>query len=270
MRTMLESYLGLETTQLLGVVLEAQTRASGSAELPVVAGLLDRPGIRRVLDIGTGEGSYLCTLAGRLPHTKFVGCEHNEFSVAAAQQRARRQRRVNVSVQTRFFDARFPPRRWDAIITRYTLQHSSKPREFLAAAFARLRRRGLFVATESVEDYTDCHRDDAVWFRYRDAVQAVHASGHSNGDIGKALGALLAAAGFRDVHVRLAVSAPSTVGYDRFRAVVLSSSALGHSLFPDVFDRKLVRDVQRWLDDRDRVLRSDPYTCTAVADGIRP
>lgn len=272
MRTLLESYLTLEQTDLLATVLEAQTRASGSVELPLVEGVLRERelGRGRVLDVGSGEGSFLCRLAARLPRASFLGLEHNAFAVARGVRRARRRRLSNLRFEEGFFDAGYCRQRHDAVVTRYTLQHCSAPRDFLAAAFARLERRGAFVAVESVEDYTDSRRRDPVWARYGAALRAIHARGRGDGNVGKALGALLAGAGFRRVRVRLAVCAPSTVGYEPFRTLVLSTSALAHTLFPDLFDRRLLRSVRDWVEDRPRVLAGDPFVCTAVADGVRP
>jgi SAM-dependent methyltransferase len=270
MPSLMESYLSLEQTDLLGVVLEAQTRSSGQLELPIVEGLLTSPRIRSVLDVGTGEGSFLRELARRLPQTRFLGIDHNERSLAKAARRIRRPPLQNVRLEAAFFDAGYDARKHDAILTRYTLQHCSRPRAFLAAALARLKRKGRFVAIESVEDYTDSHGGDAVWSRYRQALSAIHTRIGSNGNIGKALGSLFTEAGLERVHVRLVLCSPSTVGYARFRTVVLSTAALGHRLFPDLLDRRLLRSLQSWSEDRARLERIDPYHCTAIADGRKP
>lgn len=270
MKSMLESYLTLAQTDLLSATLAAQTRASGSVEAPVVARILNERRCRDVLDIGTGEGSFLLEIARRAGKTRFLGIDHNRFAIEKAGARLRRRSLENVRFQTAFFDRAFDPRRRDAIITRYTLQHCSEPGDFLRAAFARLRRKGTLVAVESLEAYTDCHVVDPVWEAYRAALLAVHARIGSDGNVGKALGSLLCRAGFRDVQVQLAICAPSTVGLERFRSLVLSTTALAHTLFPDLFDRTLARRLGRWLADETGIERRDPYLTTAIASGVRP
>ena len=140
----------------------------------------------------------------------------------------------------------------------------------MRAVVQRLKRKGTFVAVESVEAYTDCQVPDPVWAAYRAALLNVHARIGSNGNVGKALGSLFRRAGFRDVRVGLVLSAPSTVGIERFKPVVLATTALAHTLFPDLLDRKLARRVGRWLEDEAAIERLDPYVVTAIASGTRP
>ncbi len=269
MKTLMESYLTLEQTKLLGAALEAQTRATGTVELPLVARHLGARGCRDVLDVGTGEGSFLLEVARRGPRARFLGIDHNRFAVEAAAARARRRRVRNARFAEAFFDAGFDRARRDAVLTRYTLQHASEPEAFVAAVVRRLARGGTFVAVESVEDYMDCHGADPVWSSYRAAVLAIHARAGSDANVGKALGGLFRRAGLRDVQVTLALCAPSTAGYERFRDVVLATAALGHRMFPDLFDRALVERMGAWLEDRAGIERRDPYIATAVASGRR-
>ncbi len=270
MKSMLESYLTLEQTELLAATLEAQTRASGSVEAPLVAGMLAGCGCRDVLDIGTGEGSFLLEVARRVPAARYLGVDHNRFAIAAATRRLRGRARRNVRFESAFFDRAFDGRRRDAILTRYTLQHCTRPGAFAREVFARLERRGTFVAVESVESAMGCHVPDATWEAYRDALLRVHAAVRSDADRGKALGSLFRRAGFRDVRVAFVLTSPVTVGVPRFRALVLSTTAMAHRLFPAIFPRSLVRRMDRWLQDADRLARRDPYVVTAIARGVRP
>jgi ubiquinone/menaquinone biosynthesis C-methylase UbiE len=270
MKSMLETYLTFEQTDLLSTTLEAQTRASGSAEIPAVVRILNERKCRDVLDVGTGEGSFLLEVARRIKGTRFLGIDHNRFAIAKAAARLRKRSLENVCFKTAFFDPKFDRKKRDAILTRYTLQHCSDPGGFLLAAFERLRRKGTFVAVESVEAYMDCHVPDPVWEAYRAALLTVHAKIGSDGNIGKALGSLFRGAGFRDIQVGFVVCSPSTVGLERFKSVVLATTALAHTLFPGLFDRKLARRMGRWLEDEVGIERRDPYLATAIASGIRP
>jgi ubiquinone/menaquinone biosynthesis C-methylase UbiE len=269
MSSMMESTLTPEQHALLGKVLVAQTESLGRLEIPVVADLLARHGPRVVLDVGCGEGSFLLQLAPHLPATHFLGIDHSQLAVADAEARRQRDAVPNVSFQAAFFDAAFDAGPFGAITTRYTLQHASHPREFVDAAFARLATGGVFVAMESLDAYTDCHQSDAVWERFRAALAAVHHRVGSDQNIGKALGALMKRAGFRDIQVRLLVCSPSTVGWERFRTVVQASAELANTFFPDLFDPALRLDVEAWLADRELLEAHDPYMCSAIACATR-
>jgi ubiquinone/menaquinone biosynthesis C-methylase UbiE len=270
MKSMLETFLTLRQTDLLSATLEAQTRASGSAEVPAVVRILSERKCHDVLDAGTGEGSFLLEVARRVKGVRFLGIDHNAFAIAKATARLRRRSIKNVRFETAFFDPAFDRKKRDAIFTRYTLQHSSNPEIFVSTAFERLKRKGTFIAVESVEAYTDCQVPDPVWEAYRAALLTVHARIGSDGNIGKALGSLFRRSGFQDVQVGTVICSPSTVGLERFKTVVLATTALAHALFPELFDRRLVRRMNRWLEDEAGIERRDPYIATAIASGMRP
>jgi ubiquinone/menaquinone biosynthesis C-methylase UbiE len=270
MKSLLETFLTLEQTALLSATLEAQTRASGSAEAPKVVRTLNERKCRDVLDAGTGEGSFLLEVARQTRGIRFLGIDHNAFAIGKANARLRRRSVKNVRFKTAFFDTAFDRKRRDAILSRYTLQHSSRPADFARTAFERLKRKGTFIAVESLEAYMDCHAPDPAWEAYRAALLSVHAKIGSDGNIGKALGSLFRGAGFREVQVEIVLTSPSTVGIERFTSVVLATSALAHMLFPRLFDRKLVRRMDRWLQDEEGIERRDPYIASAIASGVKP
>ena len=209
MKSLLETFLTLEQTALLSATLEAQTRASGSVETPLVVRILNERKCREVLDAGTGEGSFLLEVARQTRASRFLGIDHNAFAIEKANARLRRRSIKNVRFRTAFFDTTFDRKRRDAILSRYTLQHASDPGRFVSAAFERLKRKGTFIAVESVEAHMDCHVPDPVWEAYRAALLAVHAKIGSDGNIGKALGSLFRDAGFRDVQVSIVLTSVS-------------------------------------------------------------
>ena len=172
MKSLLETFLTLEQTALLSATLEAQTRASGSAEAPLVVRLLHERKCRDVLDAGTGEGSFLLEVARQTRGSRFLGIDHNAFAIEKANARLRRRSVKNVRFKTAFFDAAFDRKRHDAILSRYTLQHASDPGAFVGAAYQRLKRKGTFIAVESLEAYMDCHAPDPAWEAYRHTPHA--------------------------------------------------------------------------------------------------
>ena len=270
MGTMMESRLTPEQHALIRTVLVAQTESVGLIEAPIVEGLLREHRCRSVLDVGCGEGSFLLRLARQMKGVRFVGVDHSPLAVADALSQTKKWSLRNVTCRTGFFDARFERRKYDAVLTRYTLQHASDPSAFVAAVRERLRKRGVCISVESLDAYSSAHEDNPVWKRFRVSLAAIHRRGGSNEDIGKSLGWLFAAAGFRDIRVQVVLCSPSTVGWKRFRAVVQASAETAASLCPDVFDRTLLEDVKVWVDDQARLEGEDPYLCTAIASGTKP
>jgi SAM-dependent methyltransferase len=270
MTSLLESRLTAHQHALLKTVLVAQTESLGLVETPIVEDLLARRACQRVLDIGCGEGSFVLKLARKAKAVRFLGIDHSTLAIDDALGNLRRGSWRNVEFRTAFFDPGFERSKHDAILTRYTLQHCSDPRAFVGAVFERLKKKGTFVAVESLDAYTDCYEEDPLWERFRTSVGAIHQRAGSDSNIGKALGGLLRAAGFREIQVRVVLCSPSTVGCERFQAVVEASAELAAGLFPDLFDAELLRDVKQWVGDRAQLERKDPYLCSAIANGTKP
>jgi SAM-dependent methyltransferase len=270
MCSLMESKFTPEQHAMIRRVLIAQTASLGLVESPIVEDLLTKRRCRTVLDIGCGEGSFLLQMARKVHGTHFVGIDHSELAVKDALRNLRRRSLRNVTFKTAFFDQGFERTKYDAIMTRYTLQHSSEPKIFVKTVFDRLKKKGIFLAVESLDTYTDSHEPDPVWERFRTAVAAVHARVGSNDNLGKSLGVLLKTAGFRDIQVRVVLCSPSTVGVKRFQAVVQASADLAFGFFPDLFDQQLHEDIKGWLADRARLEEKDPYLCSAVANATRP
>lgn len=269
MGSLMESKLSAEQHALIKKVLVAQTESLGLVEAPIVEDLLKKHRCRTVLDIGCGEGSFLLQLARRLKGAHFLGIDHSQLAVDDALRKLRGPLRRNVKIKTAFFDPGFDRAKYDAIMTRYTLQHCSEPQAFVKAVFDRLKKKGIFLSLESLDAYTDCHEQDPVWERFRTSVAAVHKRVGSNDNMGKSLGLMLRAAGFQDIQVRVVLCSPSTVGVERFRTVVQASAELAFAFFPDLFDRKLLEDLREWLGDRKCLEEKDPYMCSAIANGTR-
>jgi SAM-dependent methyltransferase len=269
MRSIMESKLTPEQHAAIKKVLIAQTESLGHVEAPIIASLLKERSCRSVLDIGCGEGSFLLKIALAVKDAQFLGVDQNELAIKDAIRIMKRKSVRNVSLETAFFDKTFRRTKFDAIMTRYTVQHSSKPGDFVRSAYDRLKRKGIFAAIESLDDYMDCHVHDPVWEEFKSKLDGIHERVGSNNNIGKSIGLLLSKAGFCSVRVQVVLCSPSTVGWKRFSGVVQASADLACSFFPDIFDRQLHQDVTTWLGNRNKIEREDPYLCTALACGDR-
>ena len=184
MSSLMESELTAEQHALIKTVLVAQTESLGMVEMPIVEDLLKKHRRRTVLDIGCGEGSFLVQLARRFSGCHFLGIDHSQLAINDARRRFRRLPRRNVEVKTAFFDPGFDRKEYGAIMTRYTLQHSSEPQAFVKAVFKRLKKKGIFLSLESIDAYTDCQEQDPVWERFRTSVAAIHKKVGSNDNMG--------------------------------------------------------------------------------------
>jgi hypothetical protein len=68
----------------------------------------------------------------------------------------------------------------------------------------------------------------------------------------------------------VALFAPATVGWTRFRGVIRASAELAFGFFSDLIDAALMNDINAWPDDHAALEKKDPCFCSAIAHGARP
>lgn len=84
------------------------------------------PGIRKVLDLGCGDGAYTGALAAALPHVHFVGIDAAQEAITTAK---RRYPSVDFRVGDAHVLSTLPRERFDLAIARGVLHHLSEPQK---------------------------------------------------------------------------------------------------------------------------------------------
>ncbi len=75
MATLSEQSFGPERAERIARVLEIQAEAYGYLDLPILSQELRRYSGGNVLDVGTGDGSFLCKIAEKNATINFLGIE---------------------------------------------------------------------------------------------------------------------------------------------------------------------------------------------------
>ena len=163
----------------------------------ILPGLSCAPG-DRLLEIGCGVGAVLGVLASAFPSVELAGIDLAPAQIAAAREHlgatgARCDLRVGDATRLPWPDASF-----DHVYMMWFLEHVGDPRPFLAEARRVLRPGGTITINET--DYSMLH----VWppsddIEHLAAAQRALFQGAGNPMVGRALGALLGAAGFERV-----------------------------------------------------------------------
>jgi tRNA (cmo5U34)-methyltransferase len=108
-------------------------------------------GVRRVLDLGTGDGRLLALLRGNRPRLRAVGLDSSELMLAAARRRFSGDERVEI---VRHDLAQPLPQlgRFGAVVSSLAVHHLEdvRKRSLYEEAFALLEPGGLFANFEHV------------------------------------------------------------------------------------------------------------------------
>jgi tRNA (cmo5U34)-methyltransferase len=109
------------------------------------------PGVRRILDLGTGDGRLIALLLEQDPGRSAVGLDSSELMLAAARERFAGDERVEL----RSHDLIGPLGelgRFDAVVSSLAIHHLEHPRKrsLYAEAFALLTAGGIFANFDHV------------------------------------------------------------------------------------------------------------------------
>lgn len=225
--------------------LQTQNRVYGPFDYPFLREHLQATGARRVLDIGTADGSFLRGLARQLPQMHFHGIDANRALIQRGQRSAARAPECNLSLTEGFFDRAFSPARYDCIMARFALEHVAGLKNCLAAMAVRLAAKGTVAIVEYYVDTTDI--EDPVWRAFRERELQLYRTVRSHPRLALQLPAMLTAAGFIGARTSLHVVSPATVGWERFAALVEVYARTYARIDRVLWSPPFVRKVHGWL-----------------------
>lgn len=263
--SILEQNLHLSQSELLEQGLKVQNAAYGVLDAPFLDGILrGHPSIKRMLDIGTGDGSFVADVAQRHPGVSMLAIDHNSDLIEKADVHKASLGLNNIEFRTAFFDNAFEPDRYDLIFTRFTLEHSSDPLGFLREVFKRLECGGCLVVVE--EYWLDMLIEDEVWRTFREFMLASYRTFGGNPFVPRDLAGWLKHAGFSDIESSLAMCSPATIGAQKFRRLVLTIPTLIHKFKTGIWDEAFFPVLEAWIDEVIATGRIDP--CITIAHAI--
>lgn len=250
-----------EVVEAFEQILEAQTETYGVIELEYLSSLIEHFRTKSVLDIGTGEGSFLLGLANRFPEIRFVGIDHNDAFLRHAEKRRVAQNATNVKFEKIFFDSTYLPDAFGMILARFVLQHSSKPEDFLREIYRRLSSGGVCVIIDEFLFNTDI--DEAPWKTFYDSwIKNFQSAGADYRRPGKVPG-WCHNIGFRNIRSSIQVYSPATIGGPEFKRLLNCIVENLKKVFPKIWDESFLAVFKNWLDDVIQTRRIDPFITIA-------
>lgn len=223
----------------------SQVKAFGVVEFPFMKEVIRNNRVRTVLDIGTGEGTFIHRLASEHPEVSFTAIDIDEKLIASARLKSA----GNLVFEQALFGESFRPGQYDLILSRFSVEHMHDVSGYLREALRRLTPGGHLLITEYFID--SLHLKNKEWLFFRDKELELYHKFGSHPRISLDLPGLMADAGFADIGSGFRHIAPSTVGAESFYGLVISYAHLYHSIEPEIWTPEV----------RDRVVR---YCLTAI------
>ncbi|MCP4727963.1 MAG: class I SAM-dependent methyltransferase [bacterium] len=246
MSSFFEKAIDLDRVQLISQVLEIQTESFGKCDILFLSNELSRYRNGNVLDIGYGDGSFLIKIAGENPDLTFLGIEQNSEFLSMAESKLAKTNLANVHLEQNEFNSEYD-KTHDVIFTRFTLQHSSKPKEFIENVYRSLKPSGKFICIEPIIEYYDSEPPGKIWQGYRERMLMTYRQWKSNPDIFKQASLWLADCGFKSVSASICINSPVTIGQLRFADVVLSTALMLHHSYPDIWEVSFLGKLEKWI-----------------------
>lgn len=261
MEKLFEKAMKLDTAEAFDQILKTQTKTYGVYEINRLAKLIQENDVKSVLDIGTGEGSFLLTLAKGLKGVRFTGIDHNNDFLKKALKLKDEMELKNVRFLNNFFDSNYDLTPHDLILTRFTLQHASAPQQFLDEVYKRLNDGGLFVTIDEYLFVTEIQ--DEVWNEFYSCWIRCFKEAGCNHLMSKEINPWLSNAGFKEVENTIQLYSPVTIGTAHFKLLVTRIAVLLNKVYPNIWDKSFLSKFEGWLDKITKTKSIDPFVPVA-------
>jgi ubiquinone/menaquinone biosynthesis C-methylase UbiE len=246
----------LEVSRFVEDCYNAQTRAFSPWEYHFIRDLLTKNDLKTVLDIGTGNGTFLHGLAKLTPGVVYEAIDADPSLILHAK---RHHSLKNITYDARLFDHSYPARRFDLISARFSVEHMEDVSHFITETCRRLTRKGFLLVTEYYVD--PMNSDNPLWRAFREREYEFYIRFGSHPRISLVLPELMKEAGYSQVESIYRHIAPSTVGVAPFYDLIVTYANLYHNIEPAIFD----------VEFRDKLVaycRNAPSGGHGVEDGL--
>lgn len=248
-------------------VYKAQNDAFGFIDYPYLINLIHQKSSKRVLDIGTGEGSFILGLASKIQQVEFDAIDLNENLIEIAKKN-NQLLGLNVNFYNATFGDDFDQSNYDLIITRFAVEHIKKIEDiesFVENTYGKLNPGGLLIIIEYYIDEKDI--SDPVWKKFRNSEMKMYKKLQVHPRIGLQLPLYLWKSNYRNVTSVINHLSPVTIGTDRYYKLVSEYTKLYNQLDDVIWNSKLVNEINAWCMEKTPI--GDPAFFTSYTIGLK-
>lgn len=218
--------------------LTQQNKAFCSFEYEYILSLINKHEIKSVLDIGTGEGSFISGLAAQSHNVQYhaIDAGSDLINIANAKNQL-----PNILFENCLFDQDFYSKQYDLITARFSVEHMNDIEVFLAEARKRLIVGGIILITEYYSDNMQSENKHWKLFREKEMEFYAHLGSHASSSL--TIPKLLHNHHFKNIQSSFRHIAPSTIGHDDFYDLIDSYINIYGALTPTVWTEELQAEM---------------------------
>lgn len=231
-------------------VYEAQSEAFGFFDFPFLMDMINKNNASKVLDIGTGEGSFLIGLAQRVKNVQFDAIDLNENLVEIGKSNNNHMG-LDINFMPANFGEDFLLSNYDLIMTRFAVEHIKELNDidfFVATAYEKLNANGWFVIIEYYIQTLDIY--DTTWEKFRKSEMATYESVKAHPRIALKLPESLLKAKFQNIKSTINHISPSTIGTENFHNLVIEYTKLYSKIAPEFWTIELTNEILAWCNEK--------------------
>jgi len=224
----------LEVSSFVEDCYVAQNKVFSKIEYAYINDIIRKNNINSILDVGTGEGSFIYPLALNNKDVRFLAIDIDESLISCARKKKKQN---NLIFENATFDSSFRKNSFDLILARFAVEHMNDVQHFINEAFKRLYKRGLLLITEYYCD--TLHSENEDWIYFREKEKELYLKFGSNPEISLYIPLYMKQSGLKDIESNFRHISPSTIGFNNFYNLIISYTNLYSFIEPDIWTRKV-------------------------------
>ncbi len=246
-------------------IYRAQADAFGLLDYPFITNIINQNNASRILDIGTGDGSFLIGLANRIKNISFDAIDLNENLVEVAKIN-NEQSGLNINFRYGNFGSNYTESNYDLIMTRFAIEHIRELSDidsFVSTTYEKLKQNGWLIIIEYYVHALDIN--DPVWRKFRNSEIATYKSAKAHSRISLRLPESLKKANYRNITSSINHISPSTIGAEYFFNLIREYTKLYSQIAPQFWTRELTEEIFVWCNKKQP--KGDPVLFTSYTIG---
>jgi ubiquinone/menaquinone biosynthesis C-methylase UbiE len=229
---------------------KAQADAFGPFDYPLLTAIINKHKVHKMLDIGTGEGSFLIGLAKRTQDVTFDAIDLNQSLIEVGKLNSKRLG-LNINFQHANFGENFSGSHYDLILARFAVEHIREIKDidsFVLKTYQKLNPGGCLVI---IEYYLhDLEIKDPVWKAFRKSEMGTFKKAGAHPRISLRLPESLKKANFKNIRATFHYISPATINADCFFNLIIEYTKLYSQISPELWSRDLTDKIVKWCNKK--------------------
>ena len=249
-------------------IYKAQSDAFGILDYPFLIDIISRGNANKILDIGTGEGSFLIGLAQRTKNIEFDAIDLSEELVEIGRS-SNRKLGLSINFRHASFGENYTGSDYDLIMARFAIEHIKELKDidsFIAATYEKLRTNGWLVIIEYFVHVLDI--DDATWEKFRKSEMATYESAKAHPRIALKLPEILMKAKYKNIKSTINHISPSTIGSESFFILIQEYTKLYSQIAPGFWTNELTDEITTWCNKKEPEGEPSLFTSYTIGQKI--